>query len=140
MLQKRFNEHDYKHKKSCFKKGDECRANPVKESCEETILFEEFTLEDAPPDEIIRRYNTDVTYDETVPYLIGLRRNQGSQFLNTHSIPASTVFSCNTNVQIGKACHIFYATNYAFKDTSSEDSEHFIRIGTQVQRRLLRLR
>ena len=140
VLRKRFDEHDHKHRKSCFKKGDECRANLPKESCEETILFEEFTLEDAPPDEIARWYNTDGSYDETVPYLIQLRRNQGSQFLNTHSVPASTVFSCNTNVQIGSACHIFYTTNYAFKDTSSEDSERFIRIGTQVQRRLLRLR
>ena len=35
---------------------------------------------------------------------------------------------------------MYNITNYAFKDTPSKDSERFIRIGTQVQRRLLRLR
>ena len=93
MLQKAVNEHDYMHRRGCFKKGPECRYNLPKEYCELTHLFEEFALEDAPMNEIIRWYNADGSFDETVPYLLQLRRNQGSQFLNTHSVPASTVFS-----------------------------------------------
>ena len=34
LLRNRFDEHDYKHRKSCFK-GGECRHNLPKESCDE---------------------------------------------------------------------------------------------------------
>eukprot|EP00986_Skeletonema_menzelii_P019921 scaffold29575_cov320-Skeletonema_menzelii.AAC.1 len=43
-------------------------------------------------------------------------------------------------MQVCVLTHLFYATAYAFKDTQKEDSERFIRIGTQVIRRLLRMR
>ena len=67
------------------------------------------------------------------------RRPMGCQFLKTHNVAASTVFGCNTNVQIGEPCHIYYNAAYAFKDTQKEDSERFLRIGTQVIRRLRRM-
>ena len=77
---------------------------------------------------------------EVFPYSIVLERPQGSQYLNTHNIPTSVVFSCNTNIQIGSPTHIFYATNYSFKDTQADDRERYLRIGTYVIRRLLRMK
>ena len=50
------------------------------------------------------------------------------------------MFSCNTNIQIGSPTHIFYATNYSFKDTQADDRERYLRIGTYVIRRLLRMK
>ena len=72
--------------------------------------------------------------------MIELERPQGCQYVNTHSIPASAVFSCNTNVQIGSPTHVHYITNYSFKDTQPEDRARYLRIGTQVIRRLLRMK
>jgi len=74
------------------------------------------------------------------PYMIELERPQGCQYVNTHSVPASAVFSCNTNIQIGSPTHVHYITNYSFKDTQPEDRARHLRIGTQVIRRLLRMK
>ena len=63
----------------------------------------------------------------------------GCQFLNTHSVPVSTVFACSTNVQLGEPSHLFYATSYAFNNTQKEDTDRFIRIGTQVYRHLMHI-
>jgi len=60
--------------------------------------------------------------------------------MNTLSIPVSFVMICNTNMQVGVFTHLFYASAFAFKDTQKEDSERFIRIGTQVIKRLLRMK
>ena len=92
LLQNTVDEHDYMHRRRCFKKGPECRYDLPKEYSELTHLFEEFSLEDAPMNEIMRWYNIDGSYDimrwynidgsydETVSYLMQLRWNQGSQF------------------------------------------------------------
>ena len=52
----------------------------------------------------------------------------------------SAVFAYNTNVQVGEPCHMYYICNYTSKNTQKEDSERFIIIGTQVYRRLYRMR
>lgn len=138
LLRWRFDDHDFGHRPGCFKKGPECRFNLAKPYCEQTTLHVDEVAEDRSNVVMWHLLNESVQL-ETTPYLIETRRSMGSQFMNTHSVEASAVFACNTNVQMGEPCHLFYASAYAFKDTQSEDSERFIRIGTQVIKRLLRM-
>jgi len=49
------------------------------------------------------------------------------------------VFGYNTNVQMGEPVHLFYSTAYMFKNTQKEDPNRFIRIGTEVVKRLHRI-
>ena len=84
------------------------------------------------------RLNTDPM--KSTPYVLQTKRPMGCQYMNTHSIPVSAVFGCNTNVQLGGPVHLFYSTVYAEKSTQKEDSDKHIVIGTQVCRRLWRMR
>jgi hypothetical protein len=142
LMRRRFDEHDFRHRPGCFKKGNECRFHLAKQSCKETTLH----VEDVAQHEsnvvvwhhLLNESNSDKV--QTTPYLVETKRYMGSQFINTHSVDVSNVFACNTNVQMGEPCHLFYASAYAFKDTQKEDTERFIRIGTQVIKRLIRMR
>ena len=40
---------------------------------------------------------------------------------------------------IGKPCHLYYTTVYAFKNTQKDDSDRFISIGTKACRRLMHM-
>ena len=136
LLRMQVDEHDAHHRSTCFKKGNECRSFFPKHS----RLFTDFTFEEDPTDEI--DWYEDV-FDVPLcarPFTIELKRDQGCQFLNTHSVPASIVFGCNTNVQMGSPTHIFYTTNYICKDTQKEDKARYVRIGTQIIKRLLRIK
>ena len=139
MLRSNFDEHDYRHRPGCFKKGKECRFNLAKQACAQTTLHIEDALEDGSNVEDWHRLDQSEPL-QTTPYLVETKRTMGSQFINTHSMPVSFVMTCNTNMQVGVVAHLFYATAYAFKDTQKEDSERFIRIGTQVIKRLLRMK
>lgn len=139
LLRNRFDEHDFRHRPSCFKKGPECRFHLAKPSCKETTMHIEDIANDGANVTVWHRLNSEERIEST-PYLIETKRLMGSQFLNTHSVEASEVFACNTNVQMGEPCHLFYATSYAFKDTQKDDSERWLRIGTQVIKRILRMR
>ena len=61
------------------------------------------------------------------------------QFLNTHNDPVSAVCGCNTNVQTGEPCHLFYAITYAFMNTQKEDSDRCIMVGTTVYKQLMHM-
>ena len=139
LLRSKFDEHDYMHRPGCFKKGKECRFNLAKQACVRTIFHIDDAMEDGSNVEDWHRLDQSEPL-QTTPYLIETKRPMGSQFINTHSTPVSFVMTCNTNMQVGVVAHLFYATAYAFKDTQKEDSERFIRIGTQVIRRLLRMK
>ena len=139
MLRSKFDEHDYNHRPGCFKKGNECRFNLAKQACVQTTFHMDDAMEDGSNVEDWHRLDQSEPL-QTTPYLIETKRTMGSQSINTHSKPVSFVMTCNTNMQVGVVAHLFYATAYAFKDTQKEDSERFIRIGTQVIRRLLRMK
>ena len=73
------------------------------------------------------------------PYLVIPKRNQGCQYLNSHSIPISSVLGCNTNIQLGDAKHTYYVTNYISKSTQEEDKENYVRASNQVIKRIKRM-
>lgn len=142
LLRQSVDEHDWRHRASCFKKGSECRFHFGKKSCTFTDVCIDAVAIDRSNVTTWFRLNQDIEnqHIESTPYLIETRRPMGCQFLNTHSVPVSAVFGCNTNVQIGEPVHLYYNTAYAFKDTQKEDSDRFIRIGTQVVKRLQRMK
>lgn len=126
LLRMRVDNHDWNHRRSCFKSGPECRFDFAKRSQKETCLHVEETQEDLS-ENAVQWYRLDQgIHLESTPFMVLTRRPMGCQFLNTHNVAASTVFGCNTNVQIGEPCHIYYNAAYAFKDTQKEDSERFL--------------
>ena len=57
---------------------------------------------------------------EVSPWLVGMVRPMGSQYLNAHNKPMSDVLSCNTNIQIGGRCQVFYSTLYVSKNNQKK--------------------
>ena len=142
LLRQKVDIHDWKHRPSCFKKGCECRFCIPKPSCALTELLIEEALEDCGNVTKWHRLVEDNKFWSctSTPFLVETRRCIGSHFLNTHSVPVSAVFGCNTNVQMGAPCHLFYTSTYAFKNTQKEDSDRFVHIGTRVCKRLMRMK
>jgi hypothetical protein len=130
--------HDWQHRPTCLKRGCECRFNLPEMSWPGTSLEIEAELDDESNVTTWYRLNTDPM--KSTPYVLQTKRPMGCQYMNTHSIPVSAVFGCNTNVQLGGPVHLFYSTVYAGKSTQKEDSDKHIVIGTQVCRRLWRMR
>ena len=101
---RRMNEHDWKHRPSCFKYGKECRAAFPRQSCESTQFEED--KEDEEKSTIWRS----LTKEDTVvyPFIINPKRSLGSQYLNTHIKSITRMLACNSNVQIGSPRCMFY--------------------------------
>jgi hypothetical protein len=132
---KRMNEHDWKHRHSCFKYGGECRyCFPFKCSSETQVVFEDGDL----LKETDWLY-VDGTARKVYPYSICPKRTMGSQYLNTHSSTITDLLGCNSNIQIGSPRCVFYVVHYSTKNTQKEDKgPDFERIGQQVITRLQR--
>ena len=109
-LAMKFDEHDFHHRSSCFKKSDKCRFEYPKEISNETVL--EFDKDEA--NEVIWYY-LEKPPCKITGFRIKQKRTHGDQFLNTHSIPTRDLLACNTNVQLGCINHMYYATHYASK-------------------------
>ena len=141
LLRVRVDKHDHMHRPGCFKKNNECRFKLPDMSCSSTRLdIEEPTSDLSNVTTWFRLNCSDEQMIKSTPYLIQTKRPVGCEYFNTHSIPASAVFGCNTNVQIGGPGHIYYTTLYVSKSTQKDDSDRFIYIGTKVIRRLMRMR
>ena len=115
-----YDEHMSGHVKSCFKKGCECRFFfPFLYSLVTEIY------KDADPDKKpIKRYKLDDSDVVEVPrYGIQLKRHQGSQYVNAHSIPISDILNCNTNVSTGDIAQLMYQTLYVSKSTQDDDDK-----------------
>ena len=81
-------------------------------------------------------YSIDSSFSERYPFQIITKRLQDDQFMNVHNPGASFVFSCNTNVQIGKVDHMYYYTLYGSKSTQADDTKSFINVSNALSRRL----
>jgi hypothetical protein len=129
----RFEAHDCYHRKTCFKKGCECRFFFPHVPCKRTKI-------DADPEQGTIRWHKLVA-DEDIhssPWLLVPRRPLGCEFINTHNHPMSEILNCNTNVQIGDPTQVLYSTLYSSKNTQKEDAERRQRIAGSIIRRLLR--
>jgi hypothetical protein len=123
ILKLRFDEHDWKHRASCFKKGKECRANMPVQSCSNTHL-----LIDDDPQNMLTWKTIEGNTKEIRPFSIVTTRNQGSQFLNTSNSIVSRIACCNCNLQAGDNAHMYYTASYVSKNTQGEDRVDFDRI------------
>ena len=63
----------------------------------------------------------------------------GCQFINTHSMALSKILNCNTNIQIGDPCQIFYSNFYSSTDTQKEDFEAPQRVQKACSKKLLKV-
>jgi hypothetical protein len=91
---KRMNEHDWKHRHSCFKYGGECRyCFPFKCSSETQVVFEDGDLSKET-----EWLYVDGTARNIYPYSICPKRTIGSQCLNTHSSTITDLLGCNSNI------------------------------------------
>ena len=138
LLRLRFDEHACEHRASCFKNKNnaDCRFFLPCEICAETYIFEDRGNDD----EYVKDwYYLDGSVKKMAPYLVIPKRNQGCQYLNSHSIPISSVLGCNTNIQLGDAKHTYYVTNYISKSTQEEDKENYVRASNQVIKRIKRM-
>ena len=63
----------------------------------------------------------------------------GCQYINVHNDALSRVLNCNTNVQIGDVCQVYYSTLYNIKNNQKEDSERQQRINNAIHNRILRI-
>ena len=105
MLQLRFNVHAHEHRKSCFKRGPECRTElPQKHRKEAIIFFDE--------DKSINWYYADGSVKKVTPSRYYPKRNIGDQFMNVNNDIATTVFACNNNVTLGDKQCFYYVTLY----------------------------
>jgi hypothetical protein len=114
----RFEAHEPFHRRSCFKKGCECRFIFPYAPCKRTKI-------DADPEQGSVRWHK-LVEDEDIhssPWLLLPRRPLGCEFINTHNHPMSEILNCNTNVQIGDPTQVLYSTLYSSKSTQKEDAE-----------------
>ena len=132
MSKLRFNEHDYRHRMSCFKKSCECR----------------FLFPRLPQD------NFDITFNKTnadsvwykvfgeTPHLLSrgfsveTPRCISDLYLNTHNPVISRLLGYNSNITIGSHSLIYYCTLYTSKGTQKEEKYPFLTACTAIAKRI----
>ena len=132
----RMNEHDWKHRKPCFKHGLECRFD-FPNQCHECGFIEDNSDDTKETD---WHYVDPNKSSKTVcPFSVLPLRSNGSQYLNTHSHVITEMFGCNSNVQMGSPRCVFYVVHYTTKSTQKEDrGTDYDRIGHQVMKRIMK--
>ena len=75
----------------------------------------------------------------TPTYMVLPQRPMGCQFMNVHSKHISSALGCNTNVQMGDICHMFYRTMYTSKSTQAEDRRGLDYVYTAIFRRIAKM-
>ena len=132
---KRMNEHDWRHRPSCFKYGGECRYC-FSFTCQECTNIKVDELDDDLG--TTWRY-VDGTSTKVYPFSARPKRGMGSQYLNTHCPYVTDILACNSNIQIGSPRCVFYVVHYTTKNTQKEDrGPDFERISHQVMARIQR--
>ena len=136
LLTLRFDQHDSRHRHSCFKKGCECRFFFPFTACNSTRIHLDRGCND---EHVCTWHHLDGTVSKLAPWLIMPKRPMGCQYVNVHNSAMQEVLNCNTNVQIGDPTQIYYNTLYNSKSTQAEDAERQRRVGNTINRRLLRI-
>ena len=117
---------------SCFKKGCECRfCIPADRSiCHSILLHEEIKPTNF--------YDFTASPTKVCPFLVLQKRRISNLFLNTNNEIASSIFSCNTNVQIGDDGHMYYVTLYESKGNQKEETRAYLNVSNALSRCLHR--
>jgi hypothetical protein len=132
----RFNEHDYRHRKGCFKKTSECRfryPRPFQGNDELKIDFK------ADPSIWYTSYGNG---DNSVcyPFSMEPKRSLPDVFLNTNNSTVSEIYGYNNNVAMGNRNCIYYVTLYNTKGNQQEEQFPFLRHCTAIAKHLRKLR
>ena len=131
LKQMRFDEHRYRHTKSCWKRGHVCRFGPLPwpPNLEASWIFEDKRLPGQTDHSIVWQSLHPSKKPIMLPPWMNLtKRSPGCQYINTHNDPIGDVLNYNTNGQVGDGCQCFYCTLYTSKSTQEEDSERQKRI------------
>jgi hypothetical protein len=132
----RFNEHDYKHRKGCFKKSDECRFSYPRQITEEFGLQIDFNTE---PTTWFTSLGNNKNYS-CHAFTMMTRRHMADLFLNTNNPVVSNIFGFNNNVNMGNRNCIFYVTLYTRKGTQNEEQFPFLKHCTAIAKRIRKIR
>lgn len=129
----KFNEHDYNHRPSCFKKGVECRFKlPKQSNCDgHMILHDEDTK--------LEFHDINGTVHNCNNFSIHTHRNICDLYMNTFSRAVSQLLGCNSNIQLGSYHHMFYTTLYSSKGNQEEENQPYINICNALAKRIKRL-
>jgi hypothetical protein len=139
-----FNTHDWKHRKACFKKGNECRFNiphkPIdkftieySDSCEENLFSGD------PSSLICKWYHLDGSYHNVCSYEILAKRDSWDVFVNVNNPVVSEVLGYNNNVCMGNINTLYYCTLYTSKSNQEEETYPYMKALEAVASRLRRV-
>ena len=134
LLQLRFNYHDHMHRKSCFKKGNECRFELPKQVQPMGIIDFEDDLNELYDWKFI-----DGTTKKIARYQFLPKRNIGDQFINTCNELLTCILGCNTNVGVADRAGFFYVTMYTSKRNQNEEKRTFLTVCEALSRRIVRI-
>jgi len=124
------NEHSWKHRGTCFKKGVECRFNYPASPCPSWHYDFGTAISDVDEDE--QNPSQPNTPTKSWACLDGIKlcrsfniipnRNAYDLYLNIHNPYIALFNGFNNNVQLGDPAHIFYNTLYTSKNSVVEDT------------------
>jgi len=132
----RYNEHDYHHRKGCFKKTEECRFFYPKQIQPISDLIIDWKSE---PSKWFSAPGTK-TAQLTFPFAIEMKRQISDLYLNTNNPVVSKIFGYNNNVTTGNRNCIYYVTLYNTKGNQEEEQFPYLKHCTALAKRIKRIR
>ena len=129
LFQLRYNYHDCNHRKSCFKKGCECRFHLPKQH----LFIAEIFIDD---DNSVEWHFIDGSKTKISRYQYMAKRNSGDEFMNMSNDIASLVLGCNTNIGTADRSGFYYVTMYASKQNQNEEKIAFLTVCEALSRRV----
>jgi len=127
-----FNEHDYCHRKGCFKKTTDCRFHYPRTIQESHELKFDFKAE---PSIWYTSYGNGEN-KTCCPFTMESKKALPDVFLNTNNPIISEVFGFNNNVTMENRNCIYYVTLYNTKGNQEEESFPFLRHCTAIAKHL----
>ena len=134
LLHRCYDEHDWNHRPSCFKKGVECRAAIPKLSNEGTYIA--FDTDGGVSWHQLNMGEGGV--DTMCPFEVVVFRHLGDEFVNVFNKVLASLVGSNTNIQIGDFAQVYYSTLYTSKTTQKEDTASFLAVSSALDKRLAR--
>jgi len=139
-----FNTHDWRHRKGCYKKGNECRFHlPRKPNEVFSIQYNTDNVDHLGNNNSTgctsKWYHHDGTYHNVCSYEIQSHRKPWDVFVNTNNPTVSNIFGYNNNVCIGSINTLYYCTLYTSKSNQEDETYPYVKALEAVSHRLRRI-
>ena len=139
-----FNTHDWRHRKACFKKGNECRFHIPHKPCEDlSVTYKAENLEDMicgmVSGKTSKWYHHNGSHHNVCGYEIQPKRKSWDVFLNTNSPVITNVLGYNSNICMGSINTLFYCTLYTSKSNQEEETYPYLKACEAVSTRIRKL-